>query len=351
LTHPPVAAHDPAVEEALAKFLTPRLGVTNVAVTDMQRIPGGASRETWMFDAHWADSAGAEHVSEFILQKDAAMSLVESERAIEFAFYQTMHAAGIPVPQALWLEPGPEPLGQPFFIMERLADVEASPTTILSPAWAEARPRVAIRMYEILGAIHRAEWQGTAIASAVEPPAPETTAERELLYWEDIIDRHELSPQPIARAAIRWLRANPPPPAPLVAVVHGDYRVGNVLYRDSGEIAGVVDWEMAHLGNPLEDLAWSFLETWEWARDGRKGGIIDEAEALALYEAASGIKVDLDALHWWDVFNGVKAQGIWLTSAHAYQSGGSNEPVLAMTPYWLTNFQDEMLLRSLGRFA
>ena len=73
------------------------------------------------------------------------------------------------------------------------------------------------------------------------------------------VDRNELEPQPIIRAAIRWLRANPPPPPERVSVVHGDYRVGNFLYTKEG-IHGIVDWEMAHLGDPLEDLAWSFME-------------------------------------------------------------------------------------------
>jgi aminoglycoside phosphotransferase (APT) family kinase protein len=339
------------MEGALSSFLAENLEAEAVEVSGMQRIPGGASRQTWSFQVRWIDGAGAEQSSSFILQRDASVGLVESERPVEFAFYETVHAAGIPVPEVLWLEPSGDVLGDPFFIMEYIPGVEGSPQTLLSPGYAEAAPRVGVRMYEILGAIHRVEWRGTPIESAVDAPTVESTAEREVAYWEDMIDRHELSPQPIARAAIRWLRDNPPPAAQRITVVHGDYRVGNVLYDDAGNIPGVVDWEMAHLGDPLEDLAWGFLKTWEWARDGRKGGVIDEARAIAIYEEASGITVDRDALHWWDVFNGVKAQGIWLTSAHAYESGGSNEPVLAMTPYWLVNLQDEFLLQSLGRLA
>ncbi len=339
------------VEERLAGFLAPRLGGRDVSVSGMQRIPGGASRETWMFDVRWTDAAGDAQTAEYILQKDASMGLVESERPQEFAVYQTMFEAGIPVPRPLWLEAGREVLGEPFMIMDRLREIEASPATLLSPAYAEVRHDVGIHMYEILGAIHRVKWQGTEVEVAIEAPTAETTAEREVAYWEDIVNRHELSPQPIARAAIRWLRANPPPPAQRLSVVHGDYRVGNVLYRTSGKIAGVVDWEMSHLGDPLEDLAWSFNETWQWARDGRMGGIIDQAEAIAIYEAASGIDVDMEALHWWDVFNGVKAQGIWVTSADAYQSSGSNEPVLAGAAWSLITAQDERILRSLGRDA
>ncbi len=341
----------PTVEETLAAFLAPRLNGTDVNVSGMQRIPGGASRETWMFAASWTSAGGGAAASNFILQKDASAGLVESERAHEFAVYQAMHRAGVPVPAPLWLETGREVLGEPFMLLEHLPHVEASPQVILSPAYETVRTAIGVHMYEILGAIHRVDWCGSEVEAVMELPTAETTARREVDRWEDIINRHERSPQPISRAAIRWLRANPPPPAQRLTVVHGDFRVGNVLYRPDGRIAGVVDWEMSHLGDPLEDLAWSFNETWQWARDGKMGGIIDRDHAIAIYEEASGITVDLDALHWWDVFNGVKAQGIWLTSADAYQSGGSNEPILASASWALMTAQDERILRSLGRLA
>jgi aminoglycoside phosphotransferase (APT) family kinase protein len=132
-----------------------------------------------------------------------------------------------------------------------------------------------------------------------------------------------------------------------VSVVHGDYRVGNFLYTKEG-IKGVVDWEMAHLGDPLEDLAWSFMELWRFGTP-LMGGIVTREEAIRTWEAASGLKADLDALHWWDVFSGLKAQGIWLTGAKAFDGGKTQEPILAWTSWGLINRQDEILLRSMGR--
>lgn len=338
------------METELAEYLRQRIdGATDVRVTGLSRIPGGASRETWMFDASWIVD-GAEHQGAFVLRKDPPASLVESERSLEYAFYDALWGSDVPVPRMRWLETDPRHLGSEFFIMERVLDSDANTTRIQEREYDEARPVLARRFYEILAAIHRFDWRGTAIERVIDAPTVETAWRRELDYWEDMIDRHELTPQPIARAAIRWLRDNPPPPARRVSIVHGDYRVGNFLYRPTGEITAIVDWEMAHLGDPLEDLAWSFMEAWEWTRDGRKGGIIEMDEAIAVYEEASGAKVDRDALHWWDVFSGVKAQGIWVTGAHAYQSGETSELILAMTSYWLTNFQDEILLRSMGRW-
>ncbi len=205
-------------------------------------------------------------------------------------------------------------------------------------------------MYEILGGIHTFDWRKTAIEKVIAPPKPEECWKRELDHWERIIGENELSPQPIARATIRWLRANPPPPPERVTVVHADYRVGNFLYTPKG-IHGIVDWEMAHLGDPIEDVAWSFMEAWEWTRDGRKGGIIWAEDAIRIYEEATGTKVNREALHWWDVFGGIKGQAIWLTGARSFQDGKTNELILPFTSYWLINFQDEIMLRTIGRGA
>jgi aminoglycoside phosphotransferase (APT) family kinase protein len=337
------------VEADIARYLELRLPASAVKVSHLSRIPGGASRETWMFKAVWTEG-GARRSEEFVLRRDPPASLVESERALEYAFYRAFEGTAVPVPRMRWLENDPSHLGAPFFVMERIGNAEGSWRPLLDPAFADSRAKIARRFYEILADIHRRDWSQTAIVDVISPPDPAESWKRELDYWEGMIDRNQLSPQPITRAAIRWLRANPPPPPKRLSVVHGDYRTGNFLFR-SEDVVGIVDWEMAHLGDPLEDLAWSFMEAWEWGRDGKKGGMIDKDEAIRVYEAASGEPVDRDALHWWDVFSGVKGQGIWLTGARSYQDGRTSELMMPMTAYWLTNFQDEIILRTMGRGA
>lgn len=334
----------------IGRYLQSRLpGTPEVKVRHLTRIPGGASRETWMFKATWQED-GVRRAEEFVLRRDPPASLVESDRALEYAFYRAFDGTGVPVPRMRWLENDPAHLGAPFFVMERLTGCDASTARIQRPDYAAGRPKIARRLYEILAELHALDWRAAGLHEVIEPPQPEECWSRELAYWEGMIDANELSPQPIARAAIRWLRANPPPPPARVTVVHGDYRVGNCLYtRD--DIRGIVDWEMAHLGDPLEDLAWSFMEAWEWGRNGLKGGIIEREEAIRIYEEASGATVDRDALHWWEVFSGVKGQGIWLTGARSYQEGRTEELMMPFTSYWLTNFQDEIILRSMGRGA
>ncbi|MEX2079992.1 MAG: phosphotransferase family protein [Dehalococcoidia bacterium] len=339
------------MEEQLASYLARKLPDARlVTISNLSRIPGGASRETWMFDATWQGSDQTEHREPLVVRRDPPASLLETDRETEYAFYAAFDGTDVPVPRMRWLESTADVLGSPFFIMDRVEGCDARTGTILEAKYNASRSAIATRMYEILGAMHRFDWRGTGIEQVSPAPGLDECWRKELAHWERIIDANELSPQPIIRAAIRWLRANPPPQSQRLSVVHGDYRVGNFLYREDG-IHAIVDWEMAHLGDPLEDLAWSFMEAWEWARDGLKGGIISAEDAIATYEAASGIRVDRAALRWWDIFSSVKAQGIWLTGARSFQDGRTNELILAFTAYWLINLQDEICLRSMGRGA
>ena len=167
-----------------------------------------------------------------------------------------------------------------------------------------------------------------------------------------MIDEDELEPQPIIRAAIRALRRAPPPPPQRLHVVHGDYRTGNFLYDKEGAIRGILDWEMAHLGDPLEDLAWSLNRVWCWARDERVGGLTTKAERdRASGKQASGLRADPEALRWWELFSSVKGQAIWISGSQEYQDGANKDPVLAFSGWWLTNSQDRAALETLGKLA
>src|SRR5947208_9125553 len=107
----------------------------------------------------------------------------------------------------------------------------------------------------------------------------------QLDYCATVIDDAELHPYPVAHAAIRWLRRHPPQPARKLSLVHGDYRTGNFLYSPDGEIKAILDWEMAHVGDPLEDLAWSMDPLWCWTSPELAGRLLPHGEAVAAWEA------------------------------------------------------------------
>jgi aminoglycoside phosphotransferase (APT) family kinase protein len=173
---------------------------------------------------------------------------------------------------------------------------------------------------------------------------PEHPAARELEYWAGVIDADALHPQPVAAAAVRWLRRHLPPPSPRLALVHGDYRSGNFLYDGEGAIRGVLDWEMAHIGDPLEDLAWSLDPLWGWPERRLAGGLLPRDDAIALWQQASGLTVDRAAFRWWQVFASLKALAIWISSTEDFVNGESKDPILAVAGWLMTDRENRILV-------
>jgi aminoglycoside phosphotransferase (APT) family kinase protein len=337
------------LEPRLAAYIAARLpAASGVAVSDLSRISGGASRETYRFVLDWTES-GQPRRRKLILRRDPPASLIDTERRIEFEAYRAFAGSAVPVPEMLWLEEDSGPLDHPFFIAEELAGFQASPQVLFSGAYDAALPTVAERKWTILGHIAAADPESLGLARWMEAPAPDAAWRRELDHWEALIDRDQAEPLPITRAAIRWLRANPPPPAQKISVVHGDYRTGNYLFDPAGEIHGVLDWEMCHLGDPLEDLGWSLQPVWSFGRPGLAGGLVPDRVAIATWERASGLKADPAALKWWTLFNCVKGQGIWVGSAAAFNRGGNRAPIMIYPAWWLINAQDRAILQVMER--
>ncbi|HEX7948355.1 MAG TPA: phosphotransferase family protein [Phenylobacterium sp.] len=336
------------LEPRLAAYIAGKMPEADVAVSSLERISGGASRETYRFELHWTEGGSAHH-RKMILRRDPPASLIDTERRVEFEAYRAFRGSGVPVPEMLWLEETSRHLDHPFFIAEEIAGHQASPQVLFSGPFDGILEKVAERKWTILGEIAKADPRALKLNRVMSVPAPDECWKRELDHWEALIDKDAAEPLPITRAAIRWLRANPPPPAQKISVVHGDFRTGNFLYDAEGQIHGVLDWEMAHLGDPLEDLGWSLQPVWTFGRPGKAGGLVPPDEAIAIWERASGLKADRDALHWWTLFNCVKGQGIWVGSANAFATGGNKAPIMIYPAWWLINSQDRAMLQVMGR--
>lgn len=317
---------------------------TNVVVSNLERISGGASRETYRFVLSWADD-NEDRQRKLILRRDPPASLIDTERRIEFEAYRAFAGSAVPVPEMLWLEEDPGPLDHPFFVAEELAGFQASPQALFSGAYDAVLPAVAEQKWTILGRIAATDPETVGLTRWMDRPSPDTCWRTQLDHWEALIDRDQAEPLPVTRAAIRWLRANPPPPAQTISVVHGDFRTGNYLYDPQGRIHGVLDWEMCHLGDPLEDLGWSLQPVWSFGRPGLAGGLAPNETAIDIWERASGLRADPAALRWWVLFNCVKGQGIWVGSAAAFNRGANRAPIMIYPAWWLINAQDRAILQ------
>ena len=339
------------LDSRLAVYVAHRIpDAEDIVVRDLDRIFGGASRETYRF---WLDyRRGEESFSRpLILRRDPPGSLIETDRTIEFGTYRAFFGTAVPVPEPLWLEEDASWLDYPFFVMEQLLGMEAGPTQLVAPPYDQYAELLAQQKWTILGEIHRADPSALGLDSVMEAVTPDACWQRELTYWERTIDEDELCPQPVIRAAIRWLRRNPPPPPERVGVVHGDFRTGNFLVDPEGVIRAVLDWEMAHLGDPLEDLAWSLNPVWRWAGDERAGGLASREEAIEIWQKASGLRAAPDALRWWEVFASVKGQAIWISGGKEFTDGKNQDMILALSAWLMGNSQDRAALYTMGHLT
>ncbi len=331
-----------SLHERLERYLSARLG-TSVGVANLVRKSGGASRETYLFDARWQEGPTAREQG-FVLRRDPVASLLESDRTHEFRVLRSAARIGIPVPVARWLELDPAPLERPFFIMERAEGVPTPPT--FPGAYPEAmRARVAEQFIDILARIHGADWRALGFDFLDDPGSGEAAARRAVQTWRTIYEQDRLEPNPVMARALGWLEANVPH-SDRVTLVHGDYRSGNYLHDTEGRITAMLDWELTHLGDPHEDLGWATMPYW-YCED-RAGGLEREADMVARYERATGTRVDPARLRFYQVLGSVKMFAISLTGVKNYCEGRSAEPTLAVVGY-LTGRLMREIMQLLGR--
>jgi aminoglycoside phosphotransferase (APT) family kinase protein len=315
--------------DRLARYLASRLpNATDVTVTNLYRIPGGQSRETWSFDAVWREH-GTQTQRGFILRRDPDASVLETDREAEFRVMQAVHGKGIPIPQVLWLEQDATHLDRPFALMERLDGCEASPQKVLMDgAFIGGRARMAAEFSEILARIHAIDWRAAALDFLGAPDAA-SCGLVEVEKWEAVVAKEAIWPQPVLRAAFRWLRRHQPKAAQRIVLVHADYRTGNFLATPGGELVGILDWEMTHLGDPLEDIGWACIRPWRWMGTEHIGGLMDRADFYRMYEAASGITIDDESVRFWEVLGNVKLAAIFLTGGRSYCEGRTHSAMMA----------------------
>ncbi|MGH7821757.1 MAG: phosphotransferase family protein, partial [Candidatus Binatia bacterium] len=248
----------------------------------------------------------------------------------------------------LYLETDPAWLDRPFFVMEEVSGCESNARLFAEEPYRAHGEKIGEQKWRILGELARTDPGAVGLRETLEAPPLAECWSRELAKWERVIDEDELTPQPIARAAIRWLRRNPPPPPARLAVVHGDYRTGNFLFDREGEIRAILDWEMCHLGDPLEDLAWATDPLWSWPDASRPGKLIERERALTLWQQASGIAIDPLALRWWEVFASVKGLAIWISSSREFADARNQDPILVFAGWICTDIHNRVLVERLA---
>lgn len=317
------------MDDELARALADAVGADSVV--ELERLSGGASRETWAFDAvvdggrrplilqrrrvvEPIEPGGGEPSAEEAAAEEAAVRLM----ATEAGALRAAAGAGVPVPAVVaWGDGGVDSaLGAPFLVAERLTG-ETIPRRILRDgALADARAGLAAQCGAALAAVH-----------AIDPADVDGLADEDhLVRYREVLD--ELGePHPAFELAFRWLTEHRPPPTERT-VVHGDFRLGNLLVGPRGLMA-VLDWELVHVGEPLEDLAWLCVRAWRFGEAPAVGGFGNVDDLVGAYEAASGTTVDRRALDWHVVLGTLKWGIMCITQAEVHRSGTARSVELA----------------------
>ena len=328
------------LSEKLGRYLSKHFDA--VQIDALARIHGGASRETYRFEMRFQDK-GTPSARHLILRRAPEGSLIDTDARTEYAAFKAFWGQGVPVPEPLFLEEDAAPLDRPFFIMEEIQDSQCAIPFSPDP-YGEHAEKIGKDFWEILGAIASGDPQSLGLTKAMDRPQPEECWRRELDYWEGVINEDETEPQPIARAAIRKLRRNPPPPPQKITPIHGDYRTGNFLFNNKGDITAILDWEMAHLGDPLEDVAWALDELWTSSDPNKAGSMIENRRALEIWQKKSGIAINAEALRWWRIFAALKGVAIWISSAKEFQDGVNHDPILCLSGWYILAKHNQILL-------
>jgi len=295
--------------------LAPRLREGGSGVSSLQRMSGGASQETWSLVVQ---AQGQEplpmvlrRAPEGAAERAAGnVTLTAEARIIE----QASHA-GVPVPAvSLVLQPAMR-LGEGY-VMPHVAGETLGRRIVDDARLAGARARLARQCGQALARIH-------AVDTLRLPPLRRAPAAEELAHYEARHRGHG-SARPVFELALQWLKRHCPPEPARLSLVHGDFRNGNLVVDERG-LRAVLDWELAHLGDPMEDLGWICVNSWRFGRHELPvGGFGTREEFFAGYVEAGG-RLHAERVHYWEVFGTLKWGVICEGMAQAYLSGAERD--------------------------
>ena len=268
-----------ALRGPLAAALAPH----GLAVSDLRRLSGGASRETWAVEA-----TGDDGDRSLILQRlRPGGSVGAPPMEVEDQLLRAAAAGGVPVPPVVVDAPAAQRAGLgPARISERVAGEALGPRIVRARRAPDERRSLARQMGAALAAIHAIDPASVGPLEAVDP-LERVRAGLDLLG----------EARPALELGLRRLAETRPDHGP-DTVVHGDFRVGNLLIEDD-RLTAVLDWELAHRGDPAEDLGWLCGRAWRFGGDHEVGGVADLDDLLAGYVEAGGRPLTPEAVRWW----------------------------------------------------
>jgi aminoglycoside phosphotransferase (APT) family kinase protein len=311
-----------------------------VQARGLRLLAGGASRQTWSFEAGVERPDGSRETLPLVLRMDPRRGPSFMPRETEYRLLRAAFDEGVPVPEVIAMgDPSPEGLGAPGLVMRRIEGETIARRLLRDDQYAGARKAMTAQLGQALARIHAIPIEKHGLTELSAPLPRRSPAETELDRFEATYRGITPEPHPAFELAFRWLKGNLPPTTECT-LVHGDYRVGNVIFGPEG-LRAVLDWELAHIGDPMEDLGWICVRSWRFGSDDLPvGGIGQREELWEAYERSGGRKVDPAAVHWWEVFGNLRWGIICISQAHSFLDGPARR---ALSP------GDALELAAIGR--
>lgn len=300
------------------------LGTDDVA--DAMRLSGGASRETWRFTA------------------DGRLLILQRQRSgdardmgMEAAVVRAARATGAPVPELIASDIGDTPLGGSYMVLGAVEGETIARKILRDAEFAYARSVLPAQLGAAAAQLH-------TIPVESVPGLPDTDQVQQYREALDTLGQ----PHPTFELAFRWLDRHRPASS-VRTVVHGDFRLGNVIVGADG-LRAVIDWELAHVGDPMEDLGWLCVKAWRFGSPLPVAGVGQYDQLFAAYEAAGGAPVDPDAVRWWEVLGTLKWGIMCILQTNVHLAGFNRSHELAAIGRRVCENEHDLFLALDGRW-
>ena len=310
--------------DELANALAAVLGATQV--TELTRLSGGASRDTFRF---LADDRP------LILQRQRAGDV--RDMGVEASVLKAVGAAGAPVATLLASSADASEIGAAYMIMTAVEGETIARKILRDDEFTSARAALPAQLGAALAQVHAVDTGELSELSTTD----------QVRQYRDVLDQLG-QPHPTFELAFKWLDEHRPPSNRQV-LVHGDFRLGNVMVGPEG-LRAVLDWELAHLGDPMEDLGWLCVKAWRFGSPLPVAGVGDYQALFDAYEAAGGDVVDPDVVRWWEVLGTLKWGIMCIGQANAHTSGVSRSHELAAIGRRVCENEHDLFLALEGRW-
>jgi aminoglycoside phosphotransferase (APT) family kinase protein len=294
-------------EEQIQRALASRLGEGGAPATlsGWQRAFGGNARQAFAFNVDWADGRSMP----CILLSQVAAKHVDSDTAAEFAVLRALTGSDVRAPAALLLDADGAITGSPAIVLERIPG-KAGAVDFLKETDLDRARALSTDLARATAELHRFDWRGRGLAH--DPGDP---VRAQILSWHDAFRANRLEPHPVLDWLFGWLLDHAPAPTRL-SLIHGDLRVGNFLY-EADRLTALLDWEMAHIGDPAEDIGWIYRQLWSPDK------FLPLDDFLAIHARHAGFAIPRRTVVYYRIFSEAKFAAISVAAAHHFATGAT----------------------------